>query len=308
MCARSDVRVNGHIRDPVPRAMMLNRAVHESYADISNEICAPASSDAATDRHDVGSMSMSCNHCGARFWRGERINCCFNGSLIVPDVAVPESLAALISCSEVRQQLRSYNMAMALASVGHEKRGFPDGVFVMSGKSYHHVGSMVPNDGQPLCFAQIYSLDTTTATERRSNIFSDRLDRHVLSSLHNELLRYNPLISEFAAAVASDVPELIWSSEDNIEGMQIGALVAAVGRKRSIVIKRRDNVNSQFANNLQFIDDGHALYHPLAYPLLFPTGARGWFSGLSRYERGSPTLHRVSLHDYGRYVLMHRQR
>jgi hypothetical protein len=288
---------------------MLNRAVHElSNADISNEICAPASSDAATDRHDVGSMSMLCIHCGARFWRGEKINCCYDGSLTVPDVEVPASLAALIRCTEVRQQLRSYNMAMALASVGHEKKGFPDGVFVMSGKSYHHVGTMVPNDGQPLCFAQIYSLDTTTATERRCNIFGDRLDRHVLSSLHNELLRYNPLVSEFAAAVASDVPELIWSSEDSIEGMQIGALVAAVGRKRSIVIKRRDNVNSRFANNLQFIDDGHALYHSLSYPLLFPTGARGWFAGLSRYDQGSPIPHRVSLQDYGRYVLMHRQR
>jgi hypothetical protein len=59
---------------------------------------------------------------------------------------------------------------------------------------------------------------------------------------------------------------------------------------------------------LQFIDDGHALYHTLTYPLLFPTGARGWFAGMTRYERDNQSQHRVSLHDYGRYMLMHRER
>jgi hypothetical protein len=288
---------------------MMNRALYDvSNAAISNEVCAPASSDATSDRYDVGSMSVSCNHCGARFWRGERINCCFNGSLTVPEAEVPESLAALILSPEVRQQLRSYNMAMSLASVGHEKQGFPDGVFVMSGRSYHHIGSMMPNDGQPLCYAQIYTLDTSSAAERRSNIFSNRLDRHVLSALHEQLLRHNRYVSEFVNAVASDVPELVWTSEDSIMGMQIGALVAAVGRKRSIVVKRRDHVNSLYAHDLQFIDDGHALYHTLAYPLLFPTGARGWFAGMSRYERDNLSQHKVSLQDYGRYMLMHRER
>jgi len=321
VCARSDAPSNSHNRQPVPRASMVNRAVHHVAGDASNnEMSAPARSDAASDRHDVGSMSMSCNHCGARFWLGEKINCCFDGSLSVPEAVVPESLASLIFSSAIRQQLRSYNMAMSLASVGHDKRGFPDGVFVMSGKSYHHIGSMLPNDGHPLCFAQIYSLDTAPATERRASIFSDRLDRQVLSALHDELLQHNRYVSEFAAAVASDVPELIWTTDDSIMGMGIGALVSAVGRKRSIVIKRRDNASSLFAHTvdsdqqqrgkpqLQFIDDGHALYHTLTYPLLFPTGARGWFAGMTRYERDNQSQHRVSLHDYGRYMLMHRER
>jgi hypothetical protein len=85
--------------------------------------------------------------------------------------------------------------------------------------------------------------------------------------------------------------------------MQMGALVAVAGDKRSIVIKRQGN-----PRELQMINDGHPLYHTLAFPLLFPTGSPGWFCGMTRSpDDGSPPR-LVSLHDYGRYMLMHRER
>jgi hypothetical protein len=167
------------------------------------------------------------------------------------------------------------------------------------------MGTLVPNNAQPASFAQIYALDTTSAANRRLAIFGDSLDSTVLSALHDEMLLHNRFVSEFARAVGSDLHELVWTSDDNIMGMQIGALVCAVGNKRMIVIRRQ--ANSPFAQDLQFIDDGHSLYHTLVYPLLFPTGARGWYSGMTRSDRNG-TVRSVSLHDYGRYMLMHRMR
>jgi hypothetical protein len=304
VCARRDVCSSMPQPSALPRAQMINRAVSQVA---HGEMSAPVRSDAASDRHDIGPMSISCSHCGARFWRGERINCCFDGTLIIPEPDIPESLSNLILSSSVRQHLRAYNVAMAMASVGHEKAGFPDGVFVLSGKSYHHVGTMLPNDGHPMCFAQIYILDTLNATNRRSSIFGNELNSQVLSDLHDQLLLHNRYVSEFATAAATDAPELVWTSDDNIMGMQMGALVSAVGRQRSIVIKRRGQVNG-FAHDLQFISDGHSLYHTLTYPLLFPTGQRGWFLGMCRWERNNLVSHSVTLHDYGRYMLMHRAR
>jgi hypothetical protein len=283
---------------------MLHRAV--AAADESNasrQALAPAHSDAASDYQDIGTMSIACTHCGARFWAAEKIQCCYDGSLILQEPVIPESLSSIILSSSVRSQLRSYNMAMAMASVGHQKSGFPDGVFTMSGRSYHRIGSMVPSAGQLPNYAQIYTVDTTVATDRRSEIFGDRLDRSVLRELHDELLLHNRFVAEYCRVAASDVPELVWSTEDNIMGMQMGALVTAAGSKRSIVIQRQSG-----PHQLQLISDCHPLYHTLAYPLLFPTGSTGWFLGMSRSRADGSSQRLVSLHDYGRYILMHRER
>ena len=305
VCPRSDPLCQEYRPVRVPRALMVNRAVASISRSAMIPTEAPAHSDATTNCHHAGSMSVSCNHCGARFWQGEKIECCFEGSLILADPHIPESLQRIILSPAVMSHIRSYNMSMAMASVGHQKGGFPDGVFTMSGKSYHRIGTLIPSEDKRPCFAQIYSLDTSEATERRSQLFGDRLNREVLSALHDELLVHNRYVAEFVRAASSDVHELVWTTEDDIMGMQMGAMVCANGSHRRIVIKRRRN---EHTHDLQCISDSHALYHTLAYPLLFPTGATGWYQGMSRCERDGLTMKTVSLHDFGRYILMHRER
>ncbi len=60
--------------------------------------------------------------------------------------------------------------------------------------------------------------------------------------------------------------------------------------------------------SLHWIDDGHALYHPLAYPLLFPWGSPGWHDQLTVYRSDYSHERRVSLTEWGRFYLMHRDR
>lgn len=292
-----------HRRVSVPTAPLRYRAVAASSLDAN----APAHGDIASQRLDIGSMDQECPHCSARFWPGESINCCFNGSLIIDEPVIPHDLRALILSTDVREHMRSYNMAMAMASVGHSKEGFPDGVFVLSGKSYHRMAeSILPQNGRSHNFAQIYVLDTEDATTRRMEIFGSRLNRCVLNQLHDLFLIHNPLASQYRAAAAMDVPELVWSSEDDIMRMHMGAIVSSYG-SQSIVIRETDRGGLQDVNRLQFIDDGHALYHPLAYPLLFPVGNVGWYHRMKRRDiTDGDNLHSVTLTDYGRYVLMHR--
>ena len=294
-----------HRRVRVPASLLRYRAVAASSLDAN----APAHGDVASRRLDIGSMDQECRHCAARFWPGESINCCFNGSLIIDEPVIPPDLLALILSKDVRENMRSYNMAMAMASVGHSKEGFPDGVFVLSGKSYHRMAeSILPQNGRSHNFAQIYVLDTEDATSRRMEIFGNRLKRCVLSQLHDLFLTHNPLASQYRAAATMDVPELVWSSEDDIMRMHMGAIVSSYG-SRSIVIREIDRGDRDHpdVNRLQFIDDGHALYHPLAYPLLFPVGNVGWYHRMKRQDvMDGDNVHSVTLTDYGRYVLMHR--
>ncbi len=57
---------------------------------------------------------------------------------------------------------------------------------------------------------------------------------------------------------------------------------------------------------MHIIHDGHALYHPLAYPLLFPFGSPGWHEQLTVRTADYSSERRVTLTEWGRYYLMHR--
>ena len=201
------------------------------------------------------------------------MNYCDGGAIVLPEFPqAPEALASLLRVYHVRQNIRAYNTALCMASVGHKSKGLASGAFVLGGKTYHRLGSLHPSVGADHAFAQIYVLDVQSATDRRLGIFGGAnavIRREVLAQLHTILTAVNPLIQQFVAAARGDIPHLVWKCCDDISTMQIGALVAASGARRDIAVQR-------FAGPLQFIHDGHALYHPLAYPLLFPWGSSGW--------------------------------
>ena len=223
--------------------------------------------------HSIGACDVVCGHCAARSWPGESISCCAHGELVLPDFpAAPADLAEIIYSSHVLQHIRQYNTALGMASVGHKSKGLNWGAFILGGKTYHRIGGLQPDAGSQHCFAQIYILDVIAATDRRLDIFGGAaggLNRDVLSRLHERLMAHNPLIQQFVAVARSDVPVMVWKCSDDISTMQIGALVAQAGTRRDIVVQRAQGP-------LMFISDGHGLYHPLAYPLLFPLGTAGW--------------------------------
>jgi hypothetical protein len=252
------------------------------------------------ERHCLADRNQVCPHCGARFWQGERIECCYKGSMIFEDQVLPESLQQAILNPTVKANIRQYNMALAMASVGHKNGSLPDGTFVLSGKSYHRIGSLTPEIQNAANFAQIYILDTSDATARRQELFGNRLEVAILNRLHEQLLHFNPYVRQFRRAAEEGRDELVWSCDSDIMGMQMGAIVSAPGKSRAIVLQKQ-------SGDLQFISDCHQLYHTLTYPLLFPTGHPGWHSRMQRIDRHSNDAHKVSLTDFMRYHLMHRE-
>ena len=255
--------------------------------------------------HHIGDMDCVCPHCHSRSWRDESVNCCASGAILLPNFPdTPVGLSEVMHTSHFRSNIRKYNMALAMASVGHQNISLPDGMFTLGGKTFHRVGSLLPDAPSPHAFAQIFMLDTEEASDRRISAMGrgaahDALRPVVLSQLHNWLMQHNPWVRQFVSAARSNLPRLVWRSSDDIATMQMGALVAQPGSKRDIVIERQDR-------SLQFIHDGHALYHPLAYPLLFPFGTPGWHDQLSVRSADFRDDRRVTLTEWGRYYLMHR--
>ena len=252
--------------------------------------------------HYLGAMSQSCGYCRARSWFGEKMNCCRQGTVVFPmQTDVPQALSELILSYHVRQNIRSYNTVLAFASTGHNNKSFPDGTFVLGGRSYHRIGSVLPSANESHKFSQIWTLDTHQATSRRLEIMPE-LRESVLQSLHEMMIQHNSLARMYkqAACTIGNLPEaersavgFTWHGSDDMSNFEIGAVLEGAGFQRHITVKAHDG-------RLQKINDGHRLYHALAYPLLFPTGTSGWHYDLEFNGR------KISLTEYMRFLLMHR--
>jgi hypothetical protein len=249
-------------------------------------------------------MNVICAHCRARTFPDEKIKCCSAGNVVFPlPMDVPIPLSALILSAHVRQNIRSYNSVMAFASTGHTNKSLPDGTFVLGGRSYHRIGSLLPIVGSKHCFSQIWSLDSADATSRRLEIMPT-LRQSVLQSLHQLFLQHNPLARMFkqASDAVSNIGDVdtqsvgfTWTDSDDLASFQIGAVVEYGGFTRQIVVSCRGH-----QLKLKAISDGHPFYHALSYPILFPTGFHGWHPHLEFNNR------KISLTEYGRFMLMHR--
>jgi hypothetical protein len=251
----------------------------------------------------VGNMDRMCTFCGARYWPNETVNCCGGGNIQLPAFPQPsDEMSAIMLTPHVLANIRAYNMSLCMASVGHRSEGLPDGWFVLGGKTFHRIGGMIPAPGTEHSFAQIFLLDPEAATSRRLSIFGGRqssLKSDVLTALHNMLLMCNPWVRQFVHAAHAGIPHLIWRCTDDIATMEIGAMIAEVGTRRDVVVRRANGP-------LLHIHDGHALFHPLTYPLLFPLGTAGWQEDMVVASVDFEKLRRVTLTEWGRFYLMHR--
>ena len=255
--------------------------------------------------HELSEFNIVCPHCRSRSWRNESINCCADGRLQLPlEDDVPPELRQVILSAHVRSHIRRINMSFAMASVGHSNRSLPDSTFILGGRTYHRIGSILPHDSALSAFAQIYMLDAAEASSRRAEVVRDAegdLQRSVMENLHRLLVQYNPWVQRLRAAAEGNLPVIEWRSDIDVSGMMVGAVVAAHGSgSRSILIHVRST------DRPQFIDDGHGLYHTLAYPLLFPTGACGWHDGMVSGCDRSGRQRPVTLLEWSRHLLMHR--
>jgi hypothetical protein len=110
------------------------------------------------------------------------------------------------------------------------------------------------------------------------------------------MLQHNHLARSFKTAASSDAVHLSWKGDEDMDAFEVGAIVAKPGFTRDIILSRLDG-------KMQSISTSHQYYHALAYPLLFPTGCSGWHPKLCF---GDSLDRKISLKEYMRFVLMHR--
>jgi len=126
--------------------------------------------------------------------------CCLSGKIWLPTLdQPPPELHTLLTSQDPRAKgfhtnIRKYNDALAMTSVGHDLLLIDGGpyVFKVHGSLSHRAGSLFPAPNQPPVYAQLYIYDPDDAlTYRMDNPHNVSLDRTIMNDLQDMLHRHN---------------------------------------------------------------------------------------------------------------------
>ncbi|GJX96053.1 uncharacterized protein Tco_0351851 [Tanacetum coccineum] len=162
------------------------------------------------------------------------------------------------------------------------KKGRGPYVFHLHGQTYHSMGSLLPKEGAPPKFTQLYIYDTEKEVENRAKALRD-----IIKQVKDVLETLSDLVKTFRRARDR-------YSEDSEQNIQI-KLVAKRGTDGRIYniptanevaglivgdfdtcVEQRDIVIEKHREGLERINIFHPLYLPLPYPLLMPCGQDGY--------------------------------
>jgi hypothetical protein len=189
--------------------------------------------------------------------------------------------------------------------------------FKIYGALSHRMGGLLPLNNERPAFAQLYILDPAEASTRRGEYYTG-LNAGILGDIQNVLETNNPYVQLYKQAydiLASKPPEeqdgcaaqIVVAPNTDIRcynlptSVEIAAIIPGSGEEniqenREIILRlRQPRADDPTRSNFKRISHLHALYTPLHYVLLFPSGETGWHTGIPAVQVGatrprSPTV------------------
>ncbi|XP_013745491.2 uncharacterized protein LOC106448109 [Brassica napus] len=251
----------------------------------------------------------TCPDCQAIVWNAEAVVqetrnsprrfsiCCQQGRVKLPPRRQPPSpLKELLQRSSFKIMIRVANGMLAFTSMGGQIDNSVTNTpgpfsFRLHGQTHHRIGSLLPPEGKPPQFSQLYIVDTDNELANRKKAFSKgtsdlAVDDNVMAGLIKMLDEHNPLAKTFRHArdriLSGDTVEFSVTlvnqkhrgrqydlpTAGEIGGLYVGDFTADSAGK--------DLVLEYKSSKLQRISDLHPLYMSLQYPLLFPYGEYGY--------------------------------
>ena len=276
----------------------------------------------------IGSMSSVCIYCNARKWKSETPSLCCNKGKVVLDSfpPPPELIKKLLTTDTVearlfRENIRSFNNALALSSIKVTERKFKNGYnpsVIFEGKVSQMFGPLQPDDGSEPKFAQLYVHDPATEHTMRIknmclpshlNLKQTGLITNTLKNLQQLMKEINPFVKDLLHVC--EIPDsdlidgkLIISCKERPKGTH--ARTYNVQQSLSEVSVLTNSVPSDLVlrkrgGGLDFIYDLHPAAQPLHFVLLFPFGTKGYSEFMKHTDKDQSK--RVSPREYFAYHL-----
>ncbi|XP_054782009.1 uncharacterized protein LOC129289243 [Prosopis cineraria] len=263
--------------------------------------------------------------------------CCLQGKVDLPNPKhAPWQLQRLFhsiddDSKNFLDNIRAYNMMFAFTSMGGkvDKRvnnGRGPYVYCINGQNMHMIGSVLPVEGAPPKFSQLYIHDTSNETTNRIAAVSGQdtkksLRPSIVQQLqkildnHNELVKTYRLARDFMGNHQGQEVKIrlihkggknahtynLPTSPNEIAALVVGD-IGSTELGRDIIIQYRSGL-------LERISETHQSYLPMQYPLLFPYGDGGYTEGIphkktQRKMKGESGT--VSLREYFAYNIQDR--
>ncbi|CAN1158085.1 ATP-dependent DNA helicase PIF1 [Linum perenne] len=285
-----------------------------------------ASSSLSTTIINLGFPTCVCNFCGACFWFEERLNrhhktqspkfsqCCMKGKVWVPLLQQTlEFLDQLLDVSggplsvHFRNNIRSYNGSLSFTSFGAQldprlanSRGPYS--FVMHGENYHLMGSLLPPEGQPPKFLQLYVVDPEVEIQNRLSNFSSSD-----STLKPEITE---LQSPDSANLRLRIVGATGSNNGDYSIPTVTEIAALIPGDFSADKNDRDIIINHRAEGLRRITSLNPKFEALHFIILFSYGEDGFHTKI-RYRGDNTstdaTKKYVTQREYYAFRLQHRK-
>ena len=137
---------------------------------------------------------MECQYCKTQLWYEERAEKCNTSKEVQFSLCwqkrkvelpllkkTPNLLQALLNGEDHRSKLFLqnkiiYNNMFSFTSIGGKidasmNNGYAQPQFIINGQNYHHIGSLLPEDGSKSKFAQLYIYDTENEMSNKMKHF-----------------------------------------------------------------------------------------------------------------------------------------
>uniref|UniRef100_A0A0D3E6N4 Helitron helicase-like domain-containing protein n=1 Tax=Brassica oleracea var. oleracea TaxID=109376 RepID=A0A0D3E6N4_BRAOL len=214
------------------------------------------------------------------------------------------------NCSHCGAIMWPYNMVFSFTSLGGRverslKKGRGPDMFQLQGENYHLLGAgITPPEGSEPKFGQLYIVDTENEVENRAKCLSldkqkiqvkkkDHLRKDIIETLMKMLNEVNPYVKKFRSARDrfNTDPENSFHMRIVSERLNFGRtyntptaseVAALIPGDFSLDMDRRDIVLQQNSGKLLRINEIHASYLALQYPLLFTYGEDGSRLGIKK--------------------------
>ncbi|CDY68889.1 BnaCnng60940D [Brassica napus] len=212
------------------------------------------------------------------------------------------------NCSHCGAIMWPYNMVFSFTSLGGRverslKKGRGPDMFQLQGENYHLLGAgITPPEGSEPKFGQLYIVDTENEVENRAKCLrykkiqvkkKDHLRKDIIETLMKMLNEVNPYVKKFSSA-----RDCFNTDPENSFHMRIvsgrlkdgrtyntptaSEVVALIPGDFSLDVDRRDIVLQKNSGKLLRINEIHASYLALQYPLLFTYGEDGFRLGIKK--------------------------
>ncbi|KAF8082286.1 hypothetical protein N665_0837s0001 [Sinapis alba] len=204
-----------------------------------------------------------------------------------------------------QKNMRPDNMVFSFTSLGGKverscKKGIGPDMFQLQGENYHLMDSLKSPDGDKVKFVQMYICDTENEAENRAHCLSQFFlikCTHLLCFSQEILMKMldevNPYVKIFRSAKErfdtnpGDAFHMRIISDRRKDGRTYNTptaseVAALIPGDFNLDMNKRDIVLQQHSGKLMRINEIHASYLALQYPLLFTYGKDGFRLGIKK--------------------------